>query len=108
MVVQPLISDDEEEDIQLLSSSGDDQELEKLEEGQVLEENKPELLENEGKILDASPKKKKKRKLKKKKKKKVYTANMVPDQKPYDHDEYEIEDDEEKLEYMEQLWLKNR
>ena len=59
-------------------------------------------------MLVASPKKKKKRRLKKKKKKKVYTACMIPDQKPYDHDNYEIEDDEEKLEYMEQLWLNNR
>ena len=58
--------------------------------------------------MSASPKKKKKRKLKKKKKKRVYTACMIPDQKPWAVDDYEIEDDEEKLEYMEQLWVQNR
>lgn len=60
-------------------------------------------------IKVASPKKKKKRRGKKKKKKKAYTPFiMLPDHKQYTNDEYTTLDDEEKLEYMEKLWLSKR
>jgi hypothetical protein len=58
--------------------------------------------------MNVPAKKKKKKRGKKKKKKKVYTASMIPDLKPFTNDEYTTLDDEEKLEYMEELWLKNR
>lgn len=99
--IQQTFISSEEEDLLLNSDSNLDEKEDQK------DETIAEIQMQEPEPINVPAKKKKKRKGKKKKKR-VYTASMIPDLKPYTNDEYTTLDDEEKLEYMEKLWLENR